>query len=263
MGSIEQGFQGAAGGAMGGAAGGWLGAGLGAGLGFLGGLFGGGGGSDYQDQLNQLAAGYGKRQAPQAGPASQSQYSGFRQNQAGLISMLENMARGNGPSAATVQMREAMDRASAAQASAAAGAGGRGVSQGAALRNAMNNTAAITSQGARDTSQMRAQEQMAATGMLGQVIGQGRAADENNNQFNAGAQNQLALANLQAKLQQLGLNDEAQLKALMMAMGSAGPGMGTQILAGGASAMPALLQYKLAQQHQQVADNGGTDPAGY
>jgi hypothetical protein len=250
--SVNQGLQGAAGGAMAGAAFGPWGAAIGGALGGLGGLFG----SDpadqqkkYAEQLQKLSAGYGNRAAPQAGAAAQGQYSGFRQNQAGLISQLEAMARGEGPSAAQMQMREAMDRAAGAQSSAMAGAGGRGVNAGAAFRNASNNTAAVQAQGARDTATIRAQEQLNAYGQLGQAINQGRGADENMNQFNAGAQNQMAMANLQAQLQTLGLNDEAQLRALMAAMGAnTGPGLGTQILAGGASAFPSILQYQQGQK---------------
>jgi len=240
-----QGFQGAAGGAAaGGAIGGPWGALLGGGVGLLGGLFGSSGAGQYQDQLKKLAAGYGNRTAPR-GTAQLAQNSGFRSNQAGLISNLEALARGEGPSAAQLQMREAMDRAAGAQAGAAAGAGGRGVNSGGALRNAMNNTAAIQAQGARDTATLRAQEQFNALGQLGQTLAQGRAADENTSQFNAGAQNQMTQANMDAMLQQLGLNDRSQLQALLMAMGGAGAGTGTSILAGGAGAVPGLLQYSL------------------
>jgi hypothetical protein len=241
--SWEQGFQGAAGGAMaGGAVGGPIGAAVGAGLGGLAGYFGGDPKSQYQKQLQQLAQKYGRMQAPQAGPASQAGMSGFRQNQAGLVSQLEAMGRGEGPSAAQIQMREAMDRAAGAQASAAAGAGGRGVNAGAALRGAMNNTAAIQAQGARDTATLRAQEQFNALQQLGQVVGQGRGQDEQLGMFNAGQQNDMTRANLQAAMQTLGISTEAELKALMAAMGMAGPGLGTQILAGGASAFPMLLK---------------------
>lgn len=246
--------QGAAGGAMAGAAFGPWGAAIGGVGGGLLGLLGGDDGKDkYQSQLEELAAGYGNRKAPQLGAASQAGYSDFRKNQAGLIAQLEAMARGEGPSAATMQMREAMDRAAGAQASAAAGAGGRGVNAGAALRNATNNTAAIQSQGARDTGLMRVQEQLGATQQLGQNIGAGRGADEGINVFNAGAQNDAANTNLQAQLHMLGLNQSGQMAALMAAMGMAGPGLGTQILAGGATAAPGLMQM---QQQQHAAQQG-------
>lgn len=253
-----QGAQGAAGGAMaGGAVGGPLGAGIGGILGGLGGLFGGGGTGQYQDLLKKLAEGYGHRTAPQ-GTAQTAGASGLTGNRAGLISQLEAQARGEGPSAARLQMREAMDRAAGAQASAAAGAGGRGVNAGEALRNASNNTAAVQAQGARDTATLRAQEQLNATQQLGGVIGQGISADNSLSSFNAGQQNDMSRANMQSILQQLGLNDESQLRALLGASGMAGPGMGTQILAGGASAMPGLMQ----MGHKPAPGASGT-PSGY
>lgn len=250
--------QGGAGGAMTGAAmgsqilPGWgtaIGAVGGGILGALGGHFGGGGAGEYQELLKKLAEGYGQRTAPQ-GTAVQAKNSQLAQNRAGLIAMLEQQAQGNGPSAARLQMQQAMDRAAGAQASAAAGAGGRGVNAGAALRNATNNTAAIMSKGAMDTSILRAGEQLAATQQLGGVIGQGINADNALSTWNAGAQNQMTQANMQAALQQMGLNDEAQLRALLGAMGAAGPGLGTQILAGGASAMPAILGGRRPAQPQ-------------
>jgi hypothetical protein len=247
MGDFGQGVQGAMGGAMAGSMFGPWGTAIGGGLGLLGGLLGGGGSGGYEDELHQLAQKYGSMQAPQAGPAATGQYSKFRANQAGLISQLEAMARGEGPSAATLQMREAMDRAAAAQSSAAAGAGGRGVNAGAALRNATNQTAAVQAQGARDTGLMRVNEQMGAIGQLGGAINAGRAADEGMNQFNAQQQNAMAQANLEAKLRSMGITSAAQFQALQMAMGAAGPGLGTQILAGGAQAFPSILQW----QHQQ------------
>jgi hypothetical protein len=255
-----QGAQGAVGGAMTGAAIGSVVPVIGTGIGAVAGgiigggigLFGGGGAADYEDRLKKLAEGYRQRQAPQMGAAAQSGYSDFRRNQAGLVSQLESMARGEGPSAAALQMREAMDRAAGSQASGVAGAGGRGVNAGAAFRNASNNTAAIQAQGARDTATLRAQEQMNAVGMLGQAVAQGRAADENNNQFNAGQTNQVAQANLDAKLRALGINTQAELQALQSAMGAAGPGMGTQLMGMGASALGPALQYSMGQQQMKA-----------
>lgn len=243
MGDWSQAGQGAIGGAAMGAAFGPWGAAIGGGLGGLAGLFGGGGPSQYQGQLQQLASQYGNMQAPQMGAASQAGTSGFRQAQAGLISQLQTMAAGGGPSAAAIQMRDAMDRAAGAQASAAAGAGGRGVNAGAALRNATNNTAAVQAQGARDTATLRQQEQMGAMTQLGQVSAQGRAQDDAQSQFNAQAQNQQMQANMQAKLTSLGITSQAQLQALMAAIGVTPPGLGTSVMAGGATAAPFLAQY--------------------
>jgi hypothetical protein len=260
--SLNQGLQGAAGGAMlGGSIGGPWGAAIGGGLGLLGGLAGGDPNEEYRRQLEALGSKYGRMKAPQAGPAQTAGMSGFRQNQAGLISQLEAMGRGEGPSAAQIQMREAMDRAAGAQASAAAGAGGRGVNAGAALRGAMNNTAAVQAQGARDTATLRAQEQFNALQQLGQVIGQGRGQDEQLGMFNAGQQNDMAQANLMAAMQTLGIQTEAELKAVLGAMGGAGAGLGSSIMAGGASALPFMLQRRM-NSGQQGGQNYSLGPSG-
>ncbi len=217
-------------------------------------------GGDYEAQLKALAAQFGQRTIQNMGPAAQGSTSAFRQNQAALIAQLENQARGGGPSAAAIQMRDAMDRAAGAQSSAAAGAGGRGVNVGAATREAMNNTAAIQAQGARDTATLRAQEQLAATHMLGGVIGQGRGADEQMSQFNANQANEQERARVMATLQLLGLNDPAQLQALLAAMkvsGAGGPQLGTQLMAGGANQTGQLVQnlynYKKNKDAQKPA----------
>lgn len=267
MGDWGQAGQGAMGGAaMGGTIGSIvpgigtaIGAGVGGLIGGAAGYFGSGGNqSSMADQLNQLAAGYGKRTAPQMGAAAQSKYSGFRGDQASLIAQLQAMAGGNGPSASALQMRDGMDRAAGAQASAAAGAGGRGVNAGAALRSASNNTAAIDAQGNRDMGLARVQEQLGAINQLGTTIGQGRQADEGVNMFNAGQQNQNAQANLSAQLQAMGINTPAQLNALIAAMGGASKGLGTQIMAGGATSMPLLAQMMMGKGGS--GSTAGSDP---
>jgi hypothetical protein len=223
---------------------------IGAGLGGLAGYLGGQGSAGYEDQLRNLANKYGNRAAPQM---QQAQNSAFRQNQAGLISQLEAMARGEGPSAARLQMREAMDRQAAAQASNAAGAGGRGVNAGAAALMAGNNTAALQAQNAQQTGIMRAQEQLGAINQLGNVINQGRGADEGTSQFNAGQYNQ-------AQMNQQQLNQMGQLQALQMAMGGAGNSLGTALMAGGASTLPGLM--KMLQDNKNKGNGNGNGGGG-
>lgn len=259
MANWNQGAQGALGGAAAGAAFGPWGAGIGAAIGGLGGLFGGGGSdvSEYQEMLKQLAAGYGRRTAPQAGPAAQAANSQFRGNQQKLIAFQEAQMRGEGPSAAQNLMLAATDRTRAGMAAEARSAGGRGVNAGAAMRNAMNTGAGLQAQANQDIGTIRAQEQLAAAQQLGGNLNSARGFDQQTSQFNAGAMNQMAQANLEAKLRTLGLNDQAQLQALMAAMGgeaSKGPGLGSQILAGGAMAMPGLMQW---QQQQKMMGGGG------
>lgn len=240
---FTQGFQGAAGGAMaGGSMGGPAGAAIGGGIGLLAGLFGNQGAGAYQDQLKQLAAQYGSRQAPGMAATAQAGDSQFRADQAFLVSQLQSMAAGSGPSAAALQMRQAMDRAAAAQASAVAGAGGRGVNQGAAQRNASNNTAALQQGIAGQTAMARVQEQLGAIQNLGGVLQGARGQDIGLSQFNAAQQNAMAQFGAQLQMQQEQLNQSGQLQALLAAMGAAGPGLGSQIMAGGAQMMPGAMQ---------------------
>jgi hypothetical protein len=245
----NQAGEGAVGGGMTGAAIGTavypgLGTAIGGAAGFLGGgLLGGlmGGQDQLKNSLGNLADYYGSRQAPTGG-AVQAGDSQFRQNQAGLISQLEAMARGEGPSAASLQMRQAMDRAAAGQASAAAGAGGRGVNAGAALRNASNQTAALQAQNARDTGMMRVQEQLGAISQLGSAIQGARGQDQSLAQFNAGQVNQMTQADMQAILQQYSINQQGQLQAYQQLAKAMGPGLGTELMAGGGKMMPGMAQ---------------------
>ena len=233
MADFTQGAEGAAGGAAAGAAFGPVGMGIGALAGGAMGLFGNSGASQYQSQYQNLANQYGARTA-QTGTAQQS--GGAQQ---GLVAQLQAMAAGNGPSAAALQMKQAMDQAVGAQASAAAGAGGRGVNAGAALRNASNNNAQQASNIANQTGQMRVNEQLGAINQLVGVRGQ----DLSNQQFNASQGNQMTQANMQAYLNMQQLNQQGQLGALAGASGVAGPGTGASLMAGGASMLPGLLQY--------------------
>ena len=232
-----QGFQGAAGGALaGGSIGGLPGAFVGGGLGFLGGMFGGGESEADKQRREMLMQLYGKgTQAPQLGDAQLSAYSGFRSNQSALISRLEAMANGQGPSLARQQFEQATDRnMRGQQAMAASGRGGP-----LAQLTAANNMASLGANAAQGSALARTNEQMQAIGQLGGVIAQGRGADEQTNMFNAGAQNQFSMQNLAARLDAMGMDQQKKLQILQMLGGqndrqAATPGLGSQILAGGA-----------------------------
>lgn len=249
----------ATGAGMGAVAGPWgaaIGAGIGGLVGGIGSLFGGGdeGADDkdaYRRQLAALAAKYGQRSAPQSSGAAQMQVSGYRGQQSQALDQLRRLSQGYGPSAAEIQMRQYMDRAAASQAGLAAGISQRGGNAGAALRNASNQTAALQAQGARDTAAIRAQEQAQYSQQYAQTLGQARGQDDQMSQFNAQAQNQVAMANLQASLQALGINTTAQLQALTASMQNAPQSMGTQLMAGAANAAPGLLQYYAAQKAKE------------
>lgn len=226
----EQGLKGGAGGALAGSTFGPIGTGIGAGVGLLSGFFGGGN----QEQQDLLMQEYQRQRgmvSPQAGPAAQSAYSGFRGNQQGLVSRLEAMANGQGPSLAKQQFQQATDRnVRSQQALAASGRGGP-----LAQLTAANNTAMLGANAAQGSALARTNEQMQAIGQLGGVIAQGRGADEQTNMFNAGEQNQLAVANLQARLKAMGMQDD-QILGILSQMGGTRnqPGLGDQVLAGGA-----------------------------
>lgn len=234
MANWSQGLKGAGGGALaGGSLGGPVGAVIGGGLGLLGGLFGSEDENDSQrrqmlmDYYSQL----GGREAPQAGPAAQAGYSGFRQNQSDLIKRLEALSQGQGPSLAAQQFQAATDRNNSQQ--MAMGVSGRGGPL--AGFNAQNNMAMLGAQAAQGSAAARTQEEQMALNQLGLTIQGGRESDESTNRFNAGQTNQTALANLDARLKAMGMNDQARLQILsQLGAQNAQPGLGDQILAGGA-----------------------------
>lgn len=257
-----QGLKGAGGGALIGASfGGPVGAAVGGGVGLLSGFLGGQ--TDDESKQRQMLMDYykqvGARQAPQAGPADQSAYSGFRTNQSGLVSRLEAMANGQGPSLARQQFEQATDRnVRSQQAIAASGRGGP-----LAQLTQANNTAMLGANAAQGSALARTNEQMGAISQLGGVIAQGRSADEGNNQFNASQNNQMAQANLDARLKAMGMDDKTRMEILSQLGGNnanqAGrPGMGDQLLAGGAG----MFSLAATQNAQQRASQGAQGQQG-
>lgn len=258
----EQGIKGGIGGGLGGfGVGGPIGGLVGAGLGFAGGLFGGGESDADKEQRKRLEEYYNQvmnRQAPQAGPAAQSGYSGFRQNQSDLIGRLEALSQGRGPSLAAQQFAQATDR-NMAQQQALAG-GGRGGPM--AAFNAANNMGMLGANAAQGSAQARIAEQQMALGMLGNTIHQGRGADEQTNMFNAGQTNSMSQANLEARLRGMGMNDQAIQAALSGLSGQnarqGGPGLGDQLLAGGAG----LFSFGATQNAKQTPTSMPTGVGG-
>ena len=254
----SQGAQGALGGAATGAAIGsivpGIGTGIGAGVGALGGgllgLFGGGNDEQTRQMLMDYYNQVVNRQAPQLGQAGQAAYSGFRQNQSDLINRLDALSQGKGPSLAAAQFQQATDRNMSSQAAMAnSGRGGPMASLTAA-----NNMGMLGAQAAQGSAIARTGEELGAYGQLGQAIAQGRSADEATNMFNTGQGNQFQMANLEAKLKQMGLNDSAVQGILSGLIGENRiPGIGTQLMAGGAGA---LSQYAAHAGAGAVAGGG-------
>ena len=217
-----------------------IGAGIGGTLGLLDGLFGSGSdkASDrqaLQDYINKM----GGMQAPQAGPArfaDPSQYEGMRQ---GYLNQLQGWMNGNGPSAALATLRSGLSQSQANNASMAASASARGGGAHAYAQSAQLN-ALQQSQMTQQAAVQRAQEQQAAASMYGTALDQGIGQTQQLSEFNAGEANQLDVANLQAKLQTLGITSQAQLQGLLARLGSEPVPLGDQLLAGGAQAYPLL-----------------------
>ena len=117
-----------------------------------------------RDLLQQadFAAG---RQAPQIGQ------SGFRSAQGGLVGMLQDRAAGRGPSAAQMQLKDAMGRNVSSQ-QALLATGGAGGARQASMQAGMTGGSL-----AGQAAQLRANEMTQAQGLLGQVTGQARGQD--------------------------------------------------------------------------------------
>lgn len=248
-----QAFKGAGGGALaGGAVGGLPGAVIGGSLGFFGaGLMGSGESSQdaaYRKMLMQ-GMGQGPLQAPQLGSAGVADYSTFRGSQSGLVSRLEAMANGTGPSLARQQFQAATDRNMRGQQAMAASGRGGPLSQ----LTAANNMAQLGANAAQGSAMARTNEQMQAIGQLGGVVNQGRMADEGVNMFNTGQQNQFSVHNLNSRLQTMGMDEQRRLQLLQMLGGlnsrQAGqPGFGDQLLAGGAGMFSQAASQKAQQR---------------
>lgn len=224
-------------------------------LGALAAYFGGDGGAgDYRGQLGAFGSEVAGREAPQMGPAAQGDYSQFRNNQRGLVHRLEAMAAGRGPSLAQAQMQAATDRNMKGQQALAAGA--RGPNAALAQFQAANNAAQLGAQATQDAGMARIAEQQMALQQLGLTLHGARGADEDMNRFNAGQTNQASMANLNAQLQAMGLNDQARLSILQMLGGQVQPGMGERILAGATN----MLGMATSQSGGMPQGAGGNRP---
>ena len=135
-------------------------------------------------------------------PSMQAQ---ARQQQQMLVDMLLNQARGFGSSVAEQQLFMGQDRGMAQN--LAMGASSRGGIGGANLRDALMANADMGAQTNQQAALLRAQEQMAAMGMLGQTTGQMREGDINFAAQQASFEQQAGTANLQAAMQQKAMND--------------------------------------------------------
>lgn len=99
-----------------------------------------------------------------------------RNQQQGLVNMLQQQAAGQGPTVAGLQQQAGMDRALSNQLAMAANARG-GNQAGLALRNAQQNAGQMQLQQNNAAAQLRAQEMLAARQQLGGQLGDVRKGD--------------------------------------------------------------------------------------
>jgi hypothetical protein len=158
---------------------------------------GGGGGvpgyGSFQDGFSSGLAGLANRPTTQIDGVNQG---AIRGQQSNLAAMLAQQASGQGgPSAAQLQLEQAMGM----NAANAAGllAGQRGQNAGAAARQVANQQAAIGQQTAMDTALLRANEQIQAQNNLGQLLQGMRGQDL-----------QIATGNAQLGVQQQQMKDQ-------------------------------------------------------
>lgn len=163
--------------------------------------------------IGQMKAGVGavqNRQAPQAGPASTvdtGRADQFRGREMQLADQLGQVASGQQRGAAELAARRAGRDALGNVLGAATM--GRGASAAGAARAAARGAAQVGLGTSGQAAQAALGDQSAARQQLASVLGQGRQQDLATAGQNAQAQNQVMLANLQTRLQAMGMNDEA------------------------------------------------------
>lgn len=140
-----------------------------------------------QSLINQGLNGVNARQTPQ----NINPYAG---QQAQQISQLQGVASGQQQGAGELAVQRQVQNALAGQQSMAAM--NRGAGAGMGNLSAARNSAAIGLSGAGQSQQAALQDQQTAQGQLSTAFGQ---------------QNQMQLANLNAQLQAMGMNDQARL----------------------------------------------------
>lgn len=160
--------------------------------------------ADYQRQYLQQMLG---RQAPEMNAGQSNQTRGQQQQ---LAQMLMQQANGERAGAGEMAVNRQVNQANAQQTSLASQA--RGANAALAMRNAARNQADIGVNGAGQASIAQMNDQTAARGQLGGLLGQTRQQDIGVAQGNQAAQMQQQQIQIAALAQMLGV-DQAQLEA--------------------------------------------------
>lgn len=187
--------------------------------------------------IDQGLSTYGNRAAPQAGnirvgdvaqgqasQIDQSRYGDWRGQQMALAQQLGQVASGQQQGAGELAVQRQIQQGLAGQQAMARSA--RGGNAALAMRGAAANSAGIGLSGAGQAQGAALQDQSAARAQLGQVLGQGAGQDIGVAQGNAQLQQQMNLQNLDARNQQIfqqaGLDQStslANMQAKLQAMG--------------------------------------------
>ena len=188
------------------------------------------GGAQLSPMQNAQAAQIGQMQQGQAAQAqgtniNTAQQNQFRNAQGGLAALEAQAATGQGPSIANMQLQQGLGANLQSQMAAAQSQRGFG-NAGATQRNLANQAASANMQTEQAAAQQRVNETLAARQQLADISSQARGQDiglaqsqaqlgQQNQQFNAGNQQQMALANMgytnQASLAQAQLQQQTNL----------------------------------------------------
>lgn len=172
---------------------------------------------DYLSQQMRQGIESGPRRAPQAQSAQLDQHaqSQWRDQQMAQANRLGAIAAGNQKGAGEMAVDRQMGQAAAQQQAMARM--NRGMTGASAARGAARNVAGLGVAGAGQSQMAALQDQQAANQMLGNVLAQGRGADIGIAGQNAQMQQQNALANMNAQLQMMGM-DDARRNAFLQQM---------------------------------------------
>jgi hypothetical protein len=192
--------------------------------------------SQIQGIINSGLQGIDNRRAPQTTGAAMSQaaqldptqQAQFRQMQMNQANQLAGIAGGQQQGAGELAAQRQVSNALAGQMAMARMA--RGANAGAAQLGAARQSAGIGITGAGMGQQAAMQDQMNAQGMLSNALSGARGQDigmagqnagfqQQTNLANQSAMNQQQLANLNAQLQTMGMNDQARLGYLQQLTG--------------------------------------------
>lgn len=170
-------------------------------------------------QLGKIGATVGQRQAPVIGgtqlagdPQMQA-----RQGLADTANRIGAVAAGTAPGAGELAVNRQIGAATAAQVAAARNV--RGANAALAARAAARNIADVGIAGAAQAQQAQQLDQQSANAQLGQLYGTMRGQDIDFAGQNAQLGQQMQIANMQAHMQQQGMNDAQQIAAYGQMLG--------------------------------------------